>query len=84
MTFKDEFANAGKILANKLKNKSRKESGCHSYKVKQDINNENTLIFIEKFYNNESLERHKETEHVKKILKEQMVPMIKTKIVHFI
>lgn len=84
MTFKPEFTEVAKKLAKKLKKESRKEVGCKSYKVLQDVNDINTLVFIEKFYDNEGVEFHKNTKHVIEILKAQMGPMINTKVVHFV
>lgn len=84
MTFKPEFTYVAKILLNQLKRKSKKESGCVSYKVKQDVNDENTVILIEKFNDSESLNYHKETKHVQEILKTKLEPMISERIVRFL
>lgn len=84
MTFKPEFTEAGKKLVNKLKKASRKENGCKSYKVLQDVNDDNTVVLIEKFYDNESVEFHKNTKHVLYILKTQLPPMISEKVTRFV
>lgn len=84
LTFEPKFTQDGKALVNKLKKASRKEKGCKSYKVKQDLNDENTVILFEKFYDEEGYYAHKESDHVQKILKEQIHPMVKEKVVRFI
>lgn len=84
MTFKPEFTQAGKDLVKKLKKASRKEKGCKSYVVKNDLNDENTVVLIEKFYDEDGYNFHKETEHVKNILKTQLTPMVSEKVVRFL
>jgi quinol monooxygenase YgiN len=84
MTFKPEFTYVAKILVNELKRKSKKEVGCISYKVREDVNDENTVILIEKFNDQESLNFHKETKHVQEILKTKLESMINQKVARFL
>lgn len=84
MTFKPKFSGLGKELVKELKKESLKEEGCKSYKVLQDVNDGNTVILIEKFYDNEAVEFHKNTKHVLDILKTKLPPMIEEKVTRFV
>lgn len=61
-----------KQLAAKLIEETRKEKGCISYDLCEDTDNPNTLTFIEKWEDRESLEAHFNTPHFKEI-----VPMLR-------
>jgi len=52
-----------KVLAEKLIRESRKEKGCISYNLYEDINNSNTLTFIEEWINEEAIKLHNESIH---------------------
>ncbi|GLC31886.1 putative quinol monooxygenase [Clostridium omnivorum] len=58
-------------LAEKLINESRKEAGCISYYLNQDINNSNVLTFMEEWESKEAIALHNNSEHYKTI-----VPML--------
>lgn len=47
---------------------TRKEEGCISYELFQDINSENIFFLIEEWESKEDLENHKLTDHIKNII----------------
>ena len=57
-----------KILAQKLINESRKESGCISYNLYEDSNNCNILTFIEEWENKDVINIHNNSEHFTSIV----------------
>lgn len=57
-----------KILAEKLINESRKEEGCISYELCQDVNNKNILTFIEKWVSQEAIDIHNNSNHFTSIV----------------
>ncbi|MCB2313861.1 antibiotic biosynthesis monooxygenase [Clostridium tagluense] len=57
-----------KLLAEKLINESRKESGCISYNLYEDSNNCNILTFIEEWENSEAINIHNNSEHFTSIV----------------
>ncbi|MGH4121945.1 MAG: putative quinol monooxygenase [Clostridium sp.] len=57
-----------KLLAEKLINESRKESGCISYNLYEDSNNCNILTFIEQWENSEAIKLHNNSEHFTSIV----------------
>ena len=61
---KDDY----KILTEKLIRESRKEKGCISYNLYEDINNPNTLTFIEEWRNEEAIRLHNESKHFTSIV----------------
>ena len=52
-----------KALTEKLIRESRKEKGCISYNLYEDINHSNTLTFIEEWRNEEAIRLHNESIH---------------------
>jgi quinol monooxygenase YgiN len=56
----------------RLIEETRKESGCISYDLCQDIDNSNILTFIEKWESKQHLDEHMKTAHFMEI-----VPMLK-------
>jgi quinol monooxygenase YgiN len=56
----------------RLIEETRKESGCISYDLCQDIDNSNILTFIEKWESKQHLDAHMKTVHFMEI-----VPMLK-------
>ncbi len=56
-------ANEYKKLTTKLIEETRKETGCISYDLCEDINNINILTFIEKWEDKKSLDAHMRTAH---------------------
>jgi len=57
-----------KVLAEKLIRESRKEKGCISYSLYEDINNSNILTFIEEWINEEAITLHNESKHYTTII----------------
>jgi len=49
--------------AKKLVEETRKEEGCISYQLLQDINNEQVFIFNEEWASAEALDKHMKSEH---------------------
>jgi quinol monooxygenase YgiN len=60
-----------KDLVKFLIDETRKEEGCVSYDLFQDINNPSILTFIEEWKDEEALKRHMESKHFVKY-----VPML--------
>ena len=55
-------------LAKELIEESRKEPGCISYELYQEIGNANVLTFIEEWENQASVDSHNQSKHFKSIL----------------
>jgi quinol monooxygenase YgiN len=53
-----------KVLIEELIRESRKEKGCISYNLYEDINNSNILTFIEEWRDEEAIKLHNESKHV--------------------
>jgi quinol monooxygenase YgiN len=60
---KEGKAKEFKAMAKELIEESRKEAGCISYNLHQDINNENILTFIEEWQDKEAIELHNKSTH---------------------
>jgi len=56
---KEEF----KTLTEELRRESRKEKGCISYNLYEDINNPNSLVFIEEWKDEEAIKFHNKSKH---------------------
>jgi quinol monooxygenase YgiN len=52
-----------KALTKELIDESRKEAGCISYNLNQDLNNKNVLTFIEEWESKEAIEIHNSSRH---------------------
>jgi len=59
-----------KQVARELITETWKEKGCISFNIYEDMNNENNIIFIEDWKDENSIELHHESDHVKRILPE--------------
>lgn len=46
-----------------LVEETRKEKGCHSYELFEDVNNSHSLALIEEWESLEHLKRHTQTKH---------------------
>lgn len=57
-----------KALTKELINESRKEAGCVSYYLNQDLNNKNVLTFIEQWENKGAIKLHNNSEHYTRII----------------
>jgi quinol monooxygenase YgiN len=57
-----------KILAEKLINESRKESGNIAYNLYEDSNNSNILTFIEEWESEEAIKLHNNSKHFTSIV----------------
>ena len=57
-----------KTLVEKLIDESRKEEGCISYNLFEDINNPNILTFIEEWRSEEEIKLHNNSEHYTSIV----------------
>lgn len=55
-----------KAIAEELAEFSRKEEGCISYGLFEDMQDSNILTFIEEWKDDDALTFHRETEHFKK------------------
>ncbi|MFP7296701.1 putative quinol monooxygenase [Neobacillus niacini] len=59
----DYIAQAKELVA-----ETRKEQGCITYALHQDINDPSIITMLEEWLDEESLNRHGLTEHVKRIV----------------
>ena len=57
-----------KLLTVRLINESRKEKGCISYNLYEDIKNCNVLTFIEEWEDEEAIKNHNNSEHFTSIV----------------
>ncbi|CAB1262834.1 putative quinol monooxygenase [Clostridium sp. MT-14] len=55
-------------LAKELIEKSRKENGCISYKIFEEINDSSILTFMEQWKNARAIQEHNNSEHFKRIV----------------
>jgi quinol monooxygenase YgiN len=55
-------------LSRELIEKSRKEEGCISYGLFQDINNSSIFTFIEEWHDQKAIDLHNNSEHFKRIV----------------
>lgn len=69
---KEGKAEEYKKLTARLIEETRKEAGCISYDLCQDMSNPNILTFLERWESKEDLDAHMNTVHFKEI-----VPMLK-------
>ena len=65
---KEDKVEEYKRLVAELSVDSRKESGCISYQLCQDINDPKILTFIEEWKDMDAFTFHTNTEHYKKII----------------
>jgi quinol monooxygenase YgiN len=63
ITIKPDLTDTLKNIVPGLVAETRKESGCISYQLFQDINQKNVFAFIEEWENEESLEKHMNSKH---------------------
>ncbi|MDR7238442.1 putative quinol monooxygenase [Neobacillus drentensis] len=57
-------------LARELVTETNKEEGCISYALHEDINDPTIVTMIEKWVDEEAIEQHNCSEHVRKIVPE--------------
>ena len=57
-----------KALARELVVESKKEKGCISYELHEDINNKNILTFIEMWKDREAIDFHNSSAHYTRIV----------------
>ncbi len=65
---KDNELEKAIALYRELVEETRKENGCISYELFQNINNKNTLTIIEEWESEAHFEAHKNTEHFIRIV----------------
>jgi quinol monooxygenase YgiN len=65
---KNNQIEAYKKLAQELAQETRKEQGCISYELFQDVQNNNVFTFIETWEDQDALERHLRSSHFEKIV----------------
>lgn len=70
---KDGQTEAYQRLAAELARETRKEQGCISYELFQDINNQNIFSFIEAWENQDALDMHMKSAHFQKIVPEMVL-----------
>lgn len=58
------------VQARELVAKTRKEEGCITYALHQDINDPSIITMLEEWADEEALNQHNKTEHVKSIVPE--------------
>lgn len=84
MTFKPEFKDEAKKLVMELVEKTSKQDYCESYEAFEDLNDINTIVIKECFFNRISLTKHKTYIHYNEILKGKLDGMIQEKNVNFV
>jgi len=57
-----------KALAKELIEESRKETGCISYNLNQDLNDKNVLTFLEEWQDKEAIALHNSSAHFTRIV----------------
>lgn len=67
-TLKEDKIDEFKSLASELVTETRREDGCISYRLFQEMNNVKVLTFIEEWENQNALDRHMQSKHFKEIL----------------
>ncbi|ERI95467.1 antibiotic biosynthesis monooxygenase [Clostridiales bacterium oral taxon 876 str. F0540] len=65
---KEGKAEEFKALAKELIEESRKETGCISYNLNQDISNKNILTFIEEWEDKAAIDKHNKSAHFTSIV----------------
>lgn len=60
----EEFKN----YTEELVSETRKEKGCISYQLFQDVNDSKILTFIEEWENQESIDNHNNLKHITELL----------------
>ena len=55
-------------LCNELIKESRKEKGCISYRLQQNTEKENHLVFVEEWESNEAIKQHNASRHFTRIV----------------
>lgn len=65
---KEGEVEAYKTLAAELIQETRKEQGCISYELFQDVQSKDIVAFIETWENQDALDRHIKTAHFEKIV----------------
>lgn len=65
---KDDKIEEFKSYAEELASETRKEEGCISYQLFQDVNNSKILTFIEEWESLDSLQNHMKTKHFVEIV----------------
>lgn len=60
----DEFI----LYANTLVDESKKETGCISYELCQDLKNKNKFVFIEMWQDQEAIDKHNNSKHFLEIV----------------
>lgn len=63
ITVKDGMVEQFKSNVTELIAETRKEAGCISYQLFQDINNSNVLTFVEEWESMEALQQHMKAKH---------------------
>jgi quinol monooxygenase YgiN len=61
-----------KKYAEELVTETRKENGCISYQLFQDINDSKILTFIEEWENQKSIDNHNNSKHITGLLPKLM------------
>lgn len=56
------------VKARELVSETQKEKGCISYVLHQDINDPSIITMLEEWVDEEALNQHNQTEHVRRIV----------------
>jgi quinol monooxygenase YgiN len=72
-TVKENKSEEFKGYAAELTAETRKEAGCISYQLLQDINNGKILTFVEEWYNQEAIDNHNKSKHFQAIVPKLML-----------
>lgn len=55
-------------LVSEFVEKTRKEEGCTAHEFLQDVNNKNNFVFVEKWVDEEAVNRHNNSDHFVRII----------------
>jgi quinol monooxygenase YgiN len=58
------------VMAREVISETRKEKGCITYTINEDINDPTILTMLEEWVDEDALKQHNKTEHVIKIVPE--------------
>lgn len=58
---------------------AREEDGCELYVVARSTENPDVFLLHEHYRDEQAFDRHRETEHFKRIVEERVVPMLESR-----
>jgi len=68
LTIKEGKVEEFKSSIPELVAETRKEDGCHSYQLFQEVKNKNVLTFVEDWESMEALQKHMNSKHFQEVM----------------